>query len=84
MANMIQLNLGKKGLTPEFLENLKLLFTNVEHARISLLKSSSRNKEQVKAWAEEIVNKLGKNFTYKIIGYTIVLRKWRKGKDARA
>lgn len=83
MVNLIKLNLGKKGLTPEFIENLKKLFANVEHARISMLKSSTRDKEEAKKWAEEIVNGLGKNFTYKLIGYTLVIRKWRKSKDAR-
>jgi RNA-binding protein YhbY len=74
---MIRLNLGKKGLTEEFIENLKLLFVKAESIRISLLKSSTRDKAEVKNWAEEIVTKLGKNYTYKIIGYTIAVRKWR-------
>jgi RNA-binding protein YhbY len=83
MVNMIKLNLGKKGLTPEFIENLKKLFVNVEHVRIAMLKSSTRDKSEAKKWAEEIVNSLGKNFGYKIIGYTLVIRKWRKTKDVR-
>jgi RNA-binding protein YhbY len=83
MANMIKLNLGKKGLTPEFIENLKKLFVTAEHVRVSMLKSSTRDKGEAKKWAEEIVSQLGKNFTYNIIGYTLILRKWRKGKDAR-
>ena len=79
---LIQLQIGKNKLTPEFIENLKSLFsakTN-DSARISLLPSSTRDKAEVKKWAEEILAKLGRNFTYKIIGYTIVLRKWRKAR----
>lgn len=78
---MIKLNLGKNGLTLEFIENLKKIFLNVEHVRVGLLKSSTRDKVQVKKWADEIVSKLGSNFTYKVIGYTLVLRKWRKSRD---
>lgn len=73
----MKVNLGKKGLTPEFIENLKKTFVTAESVRIGLLKSSTRDKAEVKKWAEEIVNSLGKNYTYKIIGYTIAVRKWR-------
>jgi RNA-binding protein YhbY len=77
MANMLEFNLGKKGLTSEFIDALRKAFVNAESIRIHLLKSSSRDKSEVKKWAEEIVCGLGKNFTYKIIGYTIAVRKWR-------
>ena len=79
---LIKLQIGKKGLTPEFIENLKILFavkTN-DSARIYLLPSSTRDKAEVKKWVEEILAKLGKNFTCKIIGYTLVLRKWRRAR----
>lgn len=78
---MTRLNLGKNGLTPGFLENLKKNFLKVEHVRISLLKSSTRDKEEVKKWTDEILKSLGVNYTAKVIGYTIILRKWRKSKD---
>lgn len=81
MVNMTRLNLGKNGLTPGFLENLKKNFLKVEHVRISLLKSSTRDKEEVKKWTDEILKSLGVNYTAKVIGYTIILRKWRKSKD---
>ena len=80
---LVQLQIGKNKLTKEFIENLKILFktkTN-ESARIYLLPSSTRDKVEMKRWAEEILASLGKNFTYKIIGYTIVLRKWRKARE---
>lgn len=78
---MIQLQIGKNGLTKEFLENLKNFFKNTDNIRISVLSSGTRNKEEMKKWAEKIILELGKNYTAKTIGWTIVLRKWRKGKD---
>jgi len=80
---LVTLQIGKKGLTAEFIINLKKLFETAEHARVSILKSATRDREELKKWADEIVSKLGMNYTCKIIGWTIVLRKWRKGKDMR-
>jgi len=80
MANMVQLRMGKNGLTPEFLENLKKISATAESIRIGLLKTSSRDKEEMKKWADTMLAQLGKNFTCNIIGYTIVLRKWRKAR----
>ena len=81
------LQIGKKGLTQEFIENLRVAFNQSEHARVNILKSATRDKKQLKEWADKIVASLGQNFTYKTIGYTIVIRKWRKtfvrDKDSR-
>ncbi len=78
---MIQMQLGKNGLTLGFIEDIRKRFANTESVRISILQSATRNKEEVKKWAEEITGLLGKNYTNKVIGWTIVLRKWRKAKN---
>ncbi len=80
MANMVKLQMGKLGLTSRFIENLRKIFLNAEHVRIGLLKSATRDKEEAKKMAERIVGELGKNYTFKIIGYTLALRKWRKAR----
>jgi len=74
------MQIGKKGFTPEFIEDLKMRFKNVENIRVSLLKSSTRDKQEAKKIAEEIIEKLGDKYTYKLIGYTIILKKWRKAR----
>jgi RNA-binding protein YhbY len=83
MANLINLQLGKNKLTQEFIQNLKLLFANkdTERIRITALKSSTRNKQELQEWADKIIKELGPKFTCKIIGFTIVLRKWRKQRN---
>lgn len=73
-----QLQLGKNGLTESFIENLKLIFEKGNNVKISVLKSCCRNKEELNEISEKILNSLGKNYTAKIIGYTINLKKWRK------
>ena len=80
MANMVKLRMGKNGLTPEFLENLKKIFVGAESVRVGLLKTSTRDRKEAKRWASEMLAYLGKNYTVKIIGWTIVLRKWRKAR----
>jgi RNA-binding protein YhbY len=79
---LIKVHIGKNGLTREFIQDLRVRFVNSQNARIGLLKNSTRDKKVVKEWAEKIVTDLGKQFTYKIIGYTIVLTKWRKPRTA--
>jgi len=81
MANMIKMHLGKKGLTPEFIEDIKVRFKQAESVRIGLLKSSTRDREEIKQWADKIKSELGEKYTYKIIGFTIVVRKWRKARN---
>jgi RNA-binding protein YhbY len=77
---MIQLQIGKNGLTKEFIETLKNAFKNTENIRVSVLKSATRDRSELKEWAEKIVGDLGESYTSKVIGWTIVLRKWRKAR----
>ncbi len=78
---MVKMQIGKKGLTSEFIESVKFAFKNSEVVRVNLLKNSKRDREETKKIAEEIVNGLGGKkgeYTHKIIGFTIAIRKWRK------
>jgi RNA-binding protein YhbY len=77
---LIKLQIGKNGLTNEFIEKLRKVFVNNDHVRINLLKSSGRDRQKTKEWAEKIVSSLGTNYRHKIIGFTIALRKWRRAK----
>jgi len=78
---LIKMQIGKKGLTPEFIETLKAAFIKNDNVRISVLKSGTRNRDELKNMAEKILSELGKNYTCTIIGYTLVLRKWRKARE---
>ncbi|MBI2042930.1 YhbY family RNA-binding protein [Candidatus Pacearchaeota archaeon] len=70
--------LGKNGVTENFIETLKTYFKNHNSVRISVLKSGTRDREEFRKIAEEIPKKLGENFTSRTIGFTIIVRKWRK------
>lgn len=74
------MQLGKSGLTENFLEEIKRRFekTKVDNIKVSVLKSARGSREDVKKYAEEIKAYLGNKFTYKIVGFSIFFKKWRK------
>lgn len=72
--------IGKKGVTDGTIELLKTAFQKRERVKIILLKAAGHTKENTNAIGKKIVEKLGKNFTYKSLGFTIFLQKWRKEK----
>jgi len=78
MSTIRQIQLGKNGLTENFICNLKHHFDTCKNIKISVLKSCCRNKEELKKIYEEILEKMGKTYTTKIIGYTIIVKKWRR------
>jgi len=73
-----EMQLGKNGITDNFIKTIKNGFTFHENVRISVLKNAGHTKKKVKEYEEEILDKLGKNYTARAIGFTIVLKKWRK------
>ena len=72
------MQLGKNGVTENFIESLKNSFKNHDNIRISVLKSARHEKKKMNDYSEEILEKLGKNFTSRVIGFTIILKKWIK------
>jgi RNA-binding protein YhbY len=73
-----QIQLGKQGLTDNFIETLKNHFKKNKNVKVSVLKSAGHDKTKVKAYSEEILKKLGEHYTARVIGFKIVLKKWRK------
>ncbi len=78
MRPIKKLQIGKSGLTEQFIGQVKNIFKNETMIKVTLLHSSTRNKVEAIKIAETIIDKLGKNYTFKLIGYTLTLKKWRK------
>jgi len=76
--NEVKLQIGKKGLNEESLKAIKNLFKTHNNMRISLLKSAESERKQIEDIAEKIKQHLGRNYTTRIIGFTIILKKWKK------
>jgi RNA-binding protein YhbY len=78
---LINLQIGKNGLTQEFLECLKISFVKNDAVRISVLPSGTRDRKELKKMNDQILTFLGPTYTSKVIGFTIALRKWRKARE---
>ncbi|MBU2496818.1 MAG: YhbY family RNA-binding protein [Nanoarchaeota archaeon] len=77
---LVRFQLGKGGVTENFIETIRKSFKTREIVKISVLRSFSRGRDEVNEMAEKICKELGKKYTYKIIGFTINLKKWRKAR----
>ena len=75
MKKITRFQIGKFGVTEGVIESLELALKNHKQVRISTLKSSGRNRENIEKMAEEITSKLKERCEYRIIGFTIILVK---------
>lgn len=79
MIEQIRFQVGKSGVTPGVLESLGMVFKNHKQVRISVLKSSGRNKKNIPDMATDLSEGLTKitkdDYSIKIIGFTIILIK---------
>ncbi len=75
-----EMQLGKNGLTENFIQTLKSNFEKHDNVRISVLKSAGHEKGKIKEYSDKILDNLGEKYTSRIIGFKIVLKKWRKAR----
>ena len=80
MERIGHMQLGKQGLTENFLGTLEHHFDNHRNVKVSVLASAGHDKATVKEYSEKILEKLGDHYTTKIVGFTIFVKKWRKAK----
>lgn len=72
------IQIGKNGVNSGIIQLINSSFTNRENIKIVLLKSAGHDRENAQETAEKIIDKLGKKYTYKVVGFTIFLKKWRR------
>ena len=86
-SEILFFQLGKQGLTDGFIELLVTAFKKHDLVKLSILKTCTRDKKQVKKIANEICTKLEaiekKQFTAKILGFTLFIKKWRKKRPVK-
>ena len=75
------MQLGKNGLSAEFLDTLRKNFKRHETVKISLLKNYSRDKDKIMGDAEKIYAQLG--CRYKLLGYTLILKRQKQRHDGK-
>lgn len=81
MPGIVETQIGKNGITDNFIYTLENNFKDHKTVRISVLKSArgegAESKKIVKNCAEELLNKLQGNYNSKIIGFTIIMKKMK-------
>ena len=80
MTAIAKFQIGKNGLTDSFIEAINLAFKTRKRIRISILKTGTRNKEEMQEIAKTLQDKLPFKSSVRIIGFTIVLIKISKKK----
>ena len=80
MKKLLEVQIGKNGVSDNFIEKLKNDFKHHEQVRISVLKSAGHEKKHVHEMADKILEKLGKNYTARVIGFKIAIKKWRRAR----
>lgn len=78
MKYVKRFQIGKNGLTDEFVNQIRISFQKERMVKISILKSATRNKEEAKNMADELIKKLGENYRYRLIGYVLTVMRYRK------
>lgn len=77
-GNLSCVQLGKQGISRNFIETLKSHFKNHENVKICVMKSAGHEREKVKKYADDILENLGNKYTARVIGFTIKVKKWRR------
>lgn len=78
MKQIKRLQLGKNGMTQEFVEQVRKIFEHEQIIKISILKSACRNKQDAEKIGQDLVDALGKNFIFRLIGYVLTIHKFRR------
>ncbi len=72
---LARFQIGKNGLTEGVISSLALALKNHKQVRISMLKSSGRDRKKMQDIALELKSKLPYSLGTRIIGFTIILIK---------
>jgi len=78
MKQIKRLQMGKNGLTPAFIDQVKSIFEGETLIKVSILKSACRDKKDAEKIGGDLVDALGKKYDYKLVGYVLTVVKYRK------
>ncbi len=71
----VTFQIGKAGITPVVIAQLDRILEHHKHIRISVLPSAGRNRDSIHDLAAALVSSLKASCEYRIIGFTIALRR---------
>ncbi len=70
--------IGKNGVTDNFVKTLHDHFRKHSSVKVSVLKSAGHERAKITEYSKEILEKLGRKYTARVLGFTIFLKKWRR------
>jgi len=76
--SQIEMQIGKNGVTDNFITSLTTAFKKRNNIKIHVLKSAGHDREKVKQIAEDIRGRIGNKFNYRIVGFTLSFKKLKK------
>jgi RNA-binding protein YhbY len=74
-AKQLSMQIGKAGVTDNFIMTLENAFKTHNTIRLSALQSSGRDIDSIIKIADDIVSRLKGNYDYRILGFTIIMKK---------
>ncbi len=74
----VAFQIGKNGLTDNFIATLAKAFKNRKVLKVQILSSATEERANIKDIAAEMSKRLGGNYKCKIIGFTIIVRRTAK------
>ena len=80
---VVTFHLGKSKIDEDFIDTIKTSFKRQDVIKIKVLKSQTRNKEEIKNLAQSIAKNIeteDRRYRWRVIGFTIILNKFRKHK----
>ena len=80
VPQVLKFQIGKSGLTKGVIDSLNLAFKNHRQVRVSVLKSAGRDRESIKSMAQKISESLQVRNAFKILGFTIIVKKLSNSK----
>jgi RNA-binding protein YhbY len=80
MPSVGEMQLGKNGVTENFLGTLRGYFSNHGTVKVSVLRSAP-GREDMKKLSANILEKLGDHYTARVIGFTLAIKKWRRARE---
>jgi RNA-binding protein YhbY len=78
MELISSVHVGKNGVSETLVETIKAHFKKHRNVKVVFLKNFSRDRKVIKRESEKLLDALGKNYTYRILGFTLFIKKWRK------
>ena len=78
---VVTFQLGKSKVDQNFIDNIKTSFKNQDIIKIKVLETQTRDKDEINRIAEYIAKNAEsetRRYKWRVIGFTIVLNKFRK------